>query len=155
MILGLFLLMGALWMTESFSFIVEESLLTLVVTDILNVLTGIFIFAIFVCKKAVWRLVIKKCPCVGRRRADVFNPRLAQKPSNFSFGNNPEPRFTSYNTRLFHRSKILSQLSTPTTTTASSSLARLDNIIHDKAQVEGFRPSSTNWSDDEDEFEIA
>lgn len=138
-ILSLFLLMGALWMTESFSFIVEESLLTLVVTDILNILSGVFIFSIFVCKKAVWQLLAKKCPCLslGRHRSNVFNPRLSEKPSVSSL-NTVESRFTSFNSKRFHRSTILSQLSEtpPVSDTVSSSIAALDSIINERVQVE-------------------
>ncbi len=134
-------------MTESFSFIVEESpWLTLVVTDILNILSGVFIFSIFVCKKAVWQLLAKKCPCLSHHRSNVFNPRLSEKPSVSSL-DTAESRFTSFNSKRFHRSTILSQLSeTPQVSdTVSSSIAALDSIINERVQVELIPPPTKRW----------
>lgn len=66
MIFSLFILMGVSWMMEVISFAVGGSAYIWIPTDILNILTGVFIFVIFVCKPNVWKLLKLKCPCLKR-----------------------------------------------------------------------------------------
>lgn len=63
-IFSLFILMGVSWMMEVISFAVGGSAYIWIPTDILNILTGVFIFVIFVCKPNVWKLLKTKCPCL-------------------------------------------------------------------------------------------
>ena len=56
--------MGVSWMMEVISFAVGGSAYIWIPTDILNILTGVFIFIIFVCKPNVWKLLKVKCPCL-------------------------------------------------------------------------------------------
>lgn len=65
-IFSLFILMGVSWMMEVISFAVGGSAYIWIPTDILNILTGVFIFVIFVCKPNVWKLLKLKCPCLKR-----------------------------------------------------------------------------------------
>lgn len=60
--LSLFILMGMSWATEVISFAIGGSNSRWITTDILNTLTGVFIFITFVCKSRVWRLLKKKFP---------------------------------------------------------------------------------------------
>ena len=64
MIFSLFILMGLSWMMEVISFAVGGSAYIWIPTDIINILTGVFIFVIFVCKPNVWKLLKLKCPCL-------------------------------------------------------------------------------------------
>ena len=65
-IFSLFILMGVSWMMEVISFAVGGSAYIWIPTDILNILTGVFFFVIFVCKPNVWKLLKLKCPCLKR-----------------------------------------------------------------------------------------
>lgn len=65
-IFSLFILMGVSWMMEVISFAVGGPAYFWIPTDILNILTGVFIFVIFVCKPNVWKLLKVKCPCLQR-----------------------------------------------------------------------------------------
>lgn len=58
-IFSLFFLMGVTWVTEIVSFAIGTSY-AWIPTDVLNILTGIFIFVIFVCKRNVWKLLKQK-----------------------------------------------------------------------------------------------
>lgn len=62
----LFVLMGISWMTEVISFAVGGSAYLWIPTDILNILTAVFVFFIFVCKPNVWSLLMKKYPCLQK-----------------------------------------------------------------------------------------
>ena len=59
---SIFILMGVSWMMEIISFVVggiaKEYIW--IPTDVINILTGLFIFVIFVCKRNVWKLLAKK-----------------------------------------------------------------------------------------------
>lgn len=59
----LFIVMGLNWLAEVFSWMFEDYLPSYVwfILDLGNALQGVFIFIIFVCKKRVLKLVIKKC----------------------------------------------------------------------------------------------
>lgn len=65
-IFSLFILMGVSWMTEIISYAVGGKAYDWFFTDILNILTGVFIFFIFVCKPNVWKLLKLKCPCLKK-----------------------------------------------------------------------------------------
>jgi hypothetical protein len=52
--------MGVTWITEIITWAVNAPIYYSIPTDILNILTGVFIFVIFVCKKKVLRLLQKK-----------------------------------------------------------------------------------------------
>lgn len=68
----LFVLMGMSWMTEVISFAVGGSPYLWIPTDILNILTGVFIFVIFVCNANVWSLLKRKYPIL--KELDDFCP---------------------------------------------------------------------------------
>jgi len=59
---SIFILMGVSWMMEIVSFggggVTKDYIW--IPTDVINILTGIFIFVIFVCKKNVWKLLRQK-----------------------------------------------------------------------------------------------
>ena len=52
--------MGVSWMTEIISFLVGGSAYIWIPTDILNILTGIVVFFIFVCRPNVWSLLKRR-----------------------------------------------------------------------------------------------
>lgn len=54
--------MGVTWITEVASFAIGGSAYYWIATDILNILMGVFIFIIFVCKPNVWNLLKLKFP---------------------------------------------------------------------------------------------
>lgn len=60
--LNLFILMGVSWMTEVISFTVGGSEYRWIMTDIVNIFMGVFIFFIFICKPKVWNLLTKRFP---------------------------------------------------------------------------------------------
>lgn len=71
-IFSLFILMGVSWMTEIISYAVGGDAYNWMFTDILNILTGVFIFFIFVCKPNVWKLLKLKFACM--EKLDVCCP---------------------------------------------------------------------------------
>ena len=58
--------MGVCWITEVISFAVGGSAYLWIPTDILNILTAVFVFIIFVCKPNVWSLLMKRHPNLQR-----------------------------------------------------------------------------------------
>ncbi|KAI9563478.1 hypothetical protein GHT06_010941 [Daphnia sinensis] len=62
LIFSLFILMGVTWIMEVASFAIGGSAYYWIPTDILNILTAVFIFYIFVCKPNVWNLLQLKFP---------------------------------------------------------------------------------------------
>lgn len=62
----LFILMGVCWITEVISFAVGGSAYLWIPTDILNILTAVFVFFVFVCKPSVWSLLMKKHPSLQK-----------------------------------------------------------------------------------------
>ena len=52
--------MGLTWISEIITWAVNAPIYYSIPTDILNIMTGVFIFVIFVCKKKVLRLLKKK-----------------------------------------------------------------------------------------------
>lgn len=79
--MGVFFLMGGLWMTESVIFLIEESFVTWLVTDILHVTSGVLIFLLFVCNQAVAHALTATCQNTGRRR--IYTPEPGNKrPAN-------------------------------------------------------------------------
>jgi len=54
--------MGVPWITEMITFAVKVPFELTIMTDILNILTGVYIFIIFVCKSRVWNLLKMKFP---------------------------------------------------------------------------------------------
>ena len=84
-IFSVFTLMGISWMMEIISFAAGKvtSNWIWVPTDIINILTGFFIFVIFVCKRNVWNLLKKKWRLLERlektiTRSDRFT--ISQRP---------------------------------------------------------------------------
>lgn len=59
-IFGLFILMGGSWTMEIVSFLAGGVAYIWIPTDVINILTGIFIFAVFVCKSSVLKLLNDK-----------------------------------------------------------------------------------------------
>ena len=57
---SIFLLMGMTWVTEIITWATGASPYYSAATDILNIMTGVFIFIIFVCKKEVIEKLLKK-----------------------------------------------------------------------------------------------
>jgi hypothetical protein len=118
--MGLFLLMVALWMTDSISLLTEQSLITWVIADIVNIVTGLTIFVIFACKKQVWYLLKKKCPncCrfLGRRRRASRRPMFPKShtpemPSMPSLCDSNGSRFIIYNSKIFRQSELAGEFS--------------------------------------------
>lgn len=66
--------MGVSWMTEIISYAVGGDAYNWIFTDILNILTGVFIFFIFVCKPNVWKLLKLKIRCF--QKFDVCCPKF-------------------------------------------------------------------------------
>nr|CAH0104478.1 unnamed protein product [Daphnia galeata] len=118
--MGLFLLMVALWMTDSISLLTEQSLITWVIADIVNIVTGLTIFVIFACKKQVWYLLKKKCPncCrfLGRRRRASRRPMFPKShtpemTSMPSLCDSNGSRFIIYNSKIFRQSELAGEFS--------------------------------------------
>ena len=59
-IFSLFILMGISWIMEIVSWLVGGSALYWIPSDVFNILMGVFIFIIFVCKKKVRKLLAQK-----------------------------------------------------------------------------------------------
>ena len=64
-ILCLFVLMGVSWVMEIVSFWVGGSAYIWIPTDILNILTGVFVFVIFVCKRRIWKSLKNRIPSLN------------------------------------------------------------------------------------------
>jgi G protein-coupled receptor Mth (Methuselah protein) len=60
LIFSISLLMGVTWTTEVLSAIDEKEIRYAIPTDIINILTGVYIFVIFVCKRKVLRSLQKR-----------------------------------------------------------------------------------------------
>lgn len=58
--------MGVSWLTEIISYAVGGDAYNWFFTDIINILTGVYVFVIFVCKPKVWKLLKLKFPCLER-----------------------------------------------------------------------------------------
>ena len=61
--MSLSIVMGVSWVTEIITFAIspnKTSFEAIVVTDIFNILTGFYVFIIFVCKPSVWKMLTKK-----------------------------------------------------------------------------------------------
>lgn len=61
-IFSLLIVTGVSWITEVISFAVAGSALLWIFTDILNILTGVFVFVIFVMKPKIWQLLKLRLP---------------------------------------------------------------------------------------------
>jgi hypothetical protein len=72
--------MGVCWITEVISFAVGGSAYLWIPTDILNILTAVFVFIIFVCKPNVWSLLMKRHPKL--QRFDRLCPTCMKYDSN-------------------------------------------------------------------------
>jgi len=62
-LVSLSIVMGVSWVTEIITFAIspnKTSFEAIVVTDIFNILTGFYVFIIFVCKPSVWKMLKKK-----------------------------------------------------------------------------------------------
>lgn len=115
--MGLFLLMVALWMTDSISLLTEQSLLTWVIADTVNILTGLTIFVIFACKKQVWQALRNRwphCCFLGRppsRRPIFPKSQISEMPSVPSLCDNTGSRFIIYNSKIFRQSELAGEFS--------------------------------------------
>ena len=49
--------MGVAWVTEAFSYLINGNFIHWIFIDVVNILTGVFIFIIFVCKPKVFILL--------------------------------------------------------------------------------------------------
>ncbi len=58
--------MGISYIMEVISFLVGGDSKYWVTTDVLNILTGVIIFIMFVCKPTVWKRLQKRFPCLER-----------------------------------------------------------------------------------------
>lgn len=66
MTLSLFILMGISWTMEIVSFLAGGVAYIWIPTDLLNILTGVYVFVIFVCKPNVWKLLKLKIFCLKK-----------------------------------------------------------------------------------------
>lgn len=64
-LVSLFLLMGISWSAEVISVLTNGSFEQWVVVDCFNILMGVFIFIILVCKSEVWEMLKVKFPCLA------------------------------------------------------------------------------------------
>ena len=62
-IFSLSILMGVFWIMELVSFAVDNSYNAWYIFDAFNILTGVFVFFLFVCKPKVWNLLKKRFGC--------------------------------------------------------------------------------------------
>lgn len=68
-VFSLVVLSGVTWIMEIVSFAARGHFTTWIISDVLNISTGIFVFIIFVCNKHVWMLI-------RRRRDNAASPEL-------------------------------------------------------------------------------
>ena len=66
LIFSISLLMGVTWTPEVFSAIDEKEIYYAIPTDTINILTGVYIFIIFVCKGKVLRSLEKRMKLIWR-----------------------------------------------------------------------------------------
>ena len=83
-IVSLFFIMGVSWITEMITFALNVPFEVTVVPDILNILTGVYVFIIFVWKPSVWNLLKKKFPFLKHLNpiANIFNCQLLRRNLN-------------------------------------------------------------------------
>lgn len=82
--------MGVMWTMEIISWLVGGSGYYWVLTDSLNILTGVYIFVVFVCKKKVRKLLYEtRCFTSCKRHANVAgeeheldNKKIAESSCN-------------------------------------------------------------------------
>lgn len=89
-IFGLFLLMGVSWMWEIISFVAGGNADHWLITDVLNILTGVFIFFTFVCKPKVWELLKLNYPRL--EALDPWCPAFLKIRGGKNESNNDEPQ---------------------------------------------------------------
>lgn len=85
---SLFVLMGVPWIMEFISFITkgngnDNSISIWIFTDVLNILTGLFIFIIFICKPKVWKLLKSRLPWLERFSSRFVLPDSLQNVKIF------------------------------------------------------------------------
>lgn len=56
----LFVVMGVQWLTETMSWLLDPNGLIFYITDVLNTVTGLLIFILFVLKPKVLKLLLKR-----------------------------------------------------------------------------------------------
>lgn len=89
-IFSIFILMGILWITEIISYYVGGSLYIWIPMDLINILTGIFVFFLFACRPNVWKLLKLKFPRL--QRLDRCCPTcMNPPPSEEAQQNNQNP----------------------------------------------------------------
>ena len=71
-IFSLFILMGISWIMEIVSWLVGGSAYYWIPSDVFNILMGVFIFIIFVCKKKVRKLLAQKYMSEGWKTASSW-----------------------------------------------------------------------------------
>ena len=72
-VVSLFFLKGLSWIMEIISFAIGGSAFIWMASDVWNILSGIFIFVILVCKPNVWKMLKAKFPCLKRLSCRPFN----------------------------------------------------------------------------------
>ena len=90
-IVSLFFIMGVSWVTEMITFALNVPFEITVVPDILNILTGVYVFIIFVWKPSVWNLLKKKFPFLKHLNAisNIFNCKLMRRNLNIRQNKSP------------------------------------------------------------------
>ena len=77
------MLMGLPWLTEIISWVFDDKdsiwHYFWYITDIINVLRGIFIFIMICCKKRVWIKIVKKAPWLDQFKKHIWNSVCGNK----------------------------------------------------------------------------
>lgn len=127
--------MGSVWIMECITILVKESLLTWLLTDIVHILTGFFIFIVLVCNQTVWNAIKKKFHCCASGQQNTLEPHSYVKRSTPYLGNN-EHRFMPYDSQRIRQSRIVDELTDTLPARqkankekAKHSASRLDNIL--------------------------
>ncbi len=116
-IFSLFILMGISWLTEIISIFVGGAAKLWIAFDIFNILTGVVVFIIFICKPTVWSRLKKRFTCL--ERLDVsFNKYLSRVRRQL--GRHPPARESSSNNHYDSTSNPNSQQTTFSTTSPTS-----------------------------------
>lgn len=90
MYMKLFILMGINWLTEIMSYqILSDTEILRTIVDVANVMQGLYLFIVVVCKKSVLKMLNKKLGLRPRR--------LKSQSIDFSGDTDNGPKTSSYN----------------------------------------------------------
>ena len=93
--------MGVTWVTEVITAVVEGGTYYSIPTDVLNILTGVFIFIIFVCKRKVRRLLRQKLKPIERAiKRKKQSSYISTAPDTSSSSNTTKSQRTSRKTSI-------------------------------------------------------